>query len=98
MLRFSANLSMLFTEYDFLERFDKAALSGFRGVEFMFPYDNDIEVLKRKLRDNNLEHTLHNLPAGDWAAGERGIACIPGARRISRWRSGRNPLCTCVRQ
>lgn len=67
MLRFSANLSMLFTEYDFLERFDKAALSGFRGVEFMFPYDNDIEVLKRKLRDNNLEHTLHNLPAGDWA-------------------------------
>lgn len=60
MLRFSANLSMLFTEYDFLERFDKAALSGFRGVEFMFPYDNDIEVLKRKLRDNNLEHTLHN--------------------------------------
>ncbi len=91
MLRFSANLSMLFTEYDFLERFDKAALSGFRGVEFMFPYDNDIEVLKRKLRDNNLEHTLHNLPAGDWAAGERGIACIPG-------RDGRNPLCTCVRQ
>ncbi|ENO3891362.1 hydroxypyruvate isomerase [Salmonella enterica subsp. enterica serovar Muenchen] len=86
MLRFSANLSMLFTEYDFLERFDKAALSGFRGVEFMFPYDNDIEVLKRKLRDNNLEHTLHNLPAGDWAAGERGIACIPG--REEEFRDG----------
>ncbi|EAB6691942.1 hydroxypyruvate isomerase [Salmonella enterica] len=86
MLRFSANLSMLFTEYDFLERFDKAALSGFRGVEFMFPYDNDIEVLKRKLRDNNLEHTLHNLPAGDWAAGERGIACIPG--REEEFRNG----------
>lgn len=50
-------------------------------MEFMFPYDNDIEVLKRKLRDNNLEHTLHNLPAGDWAAGERGIACIPGAKK-----------------
>ncbi|HAS9883356.1 TPA: TIM barrel protein, partial [Salmonella enterica] len=86
MLRFSANLSMLFTEYDFLERFDKAALSGFRGVEFMFPYDNDIEVLKRKLKDNNLEHTLHNLPAGDWAAGERGIACIPG--REEEFRDG----------
>ncbi|HDW5719595.1 TPA: hydroxypyruvate isomerase [Salmonella enterica subsp. enterica serovar Typhi] len=86
MLRFSANLSMLFTEYDFLERFDKAAQSGFRGVEFMFPYDDDIEVLKRKLRDNNLEHTLHNLPAGDWAAGERGIACIPG--REEEFRDG----------
>lgn len=78
MLRFSANLSMLFLEYDFLERFDKAALYGFRGVEFMFPYHHDMEVLKRRLTDNKLEHTLHNLPAGDWAAGERGIACIPG--------------------
>ncbi|EAN4946244.1 hydroxypyruvate isomerase [Salmonella enterica] len=86
MLRFSANLSMLFTEYDFLERFDKAAQLGFRGVEFMFPYDDDIEVLKRKLRDNHLEHTLHNLPAGDWAAGERGIACIPG--REEEFRDG----------
>ncbi|MGT1177203.1 hydroxypyruvate isomerase, partial [Salmonella enterica subsp. enterica serovar Enteritidis] len=60
MLRFSANLSMLFTEYDFLERFDKAALSGFRGVEFRFPSDNDIEVLNLKLRENKLEHTLHH--------------------------------------
>ncbi|HIC2867849.1 TPA: hydroxypyruvate isomerase, partial [Citrobacter freundii] len=49
MLRFSANLSMLFLEYSFLERFDKAAQSGFRGVEFMFPYDYDIDVLKEKL-------------------------------------------------
>lgn len=77
MLRFSANLSMLFTEYDFLERFDKAALSGFRGVEFMFPYDNEIEVLKGKLRDNNLEHTLHNLPAGDWATGRLANVELP---------------------
>lgn len=81
MLRFSANLSMLFTEYDFWNALIKRRCPGFRGVEFMFPYDNDIEVLKRKLRDNNLEHTLHNLPAGDWAAGERGIACILGAKK-----------------
>ncbi|HGY8767564.1 TPA: hydroxypyruvate isomerase [Escherichia coli] len=78
MLRFSANLSMLFGEYDFLARFEKAAQCGFRGVEFMFPYDYDIEELKQVLASNKLEHTLHNLPAGDWAAGERGIACIPG--------------------
>ncbi|WP_330983195.1 MULTISPECIES: hydroxypyruvate isomerase [Enterobacterales] len=86
MLRFSANLSMLFTEYDFLERFERAARAGFRGVEFMFPYDYDIDVLKQKLQDNALEHTLHNLPAGDWAAGERGIACIPG--REEEFREG----------
>ncbi len=78
MLRFSANLSILFGEYDFLARFEKAAQCGFRGVEFMFPYDYDIEELKYVLASNKLEHTLHNLPAGDWAAGERGIACIPG--------------------
>ena len=54
MLRFSANLSMLFQEYSFLERFDKAAQSGFRGVEFMFPYDYDIDVLKEKLQTNQL--------------------------------------------
>ena len=86
MLRFSANLSMLFLEYSFLERFDKAAQAGFRGVEFMFPYDYDIDVLKEKLQTNKLEHTLHNLPAGDWAAGERGIACIPG--REEEFRDG----------
>ncbi|GAL45051.1 hydroxypyruvate isomerase [Citrobacter werkmanii] len=86
MLRFSANLSMLFLEYSFLERFDKAAQAGFRGVEFMFPYDYDIDVLKEKLLTNKLEHTLHNLPAGDWASGERGIACIPG--REEEFRDG----------
>lgn len=59
MLRFSANLSMLFGEYDFLARFEKAAQCGFRGVEFMFPYDYDIEELKQVLASNKLEHTLH---------------------------------------
>lgn len=86
MLRFSANLSMLFLEYDFLDRFEKAAACGFRAVEFMFPYDYAPEVLKQKLSDNRLEHTLHNLPAGDWATGERGIACIPG--REAEFREG----------
>ncbi|HCM4286621.1 TPA: TIM barrel protein, partial [Klebsiella quasipneumoniae] len=86
MLRFSANLSMLFQEYDFLDRFEKAAACGFRAVEFMFPYDYAPELLKQKLSDNQLEHTLHNLPAGDWAAGERGIACIPG--REAEFREG----------
>lgn len=86
MLRFSANLSMLFLEYDFLDRFEKAAACGFKGVEFMFPYGIESDVLKKKLSENNLEHTLHNLPAGDWAAGERGIACIPG--REAEFREG----------
>lgn len=98
MLRFSANLSMLFGEYDFLARFEKAAQCGFRGVEFMFPYDYDIEELKHVLASNKLEHTLHNLPAGDWAAGERGIACIPG--REEEFRDGvalMNPLMILVK-
>ncbi|MFP1590953.1 hydroxypyruvate isomerase [Escherichia coli] len=96
MLRFSANLSMLFGEYDFLARFEKAAQCGFRGVEFMFPYDYDIEELKQVLVSNKLEHTLHNLPTGDWAAGERGIACIPGRERVSGWRSSSDSLCPCA--
>ncbi len=74
MLRFSANLSMLFGEVKFLARFEKAAQCGFRGVEFMFPYDYDIEELKQVLASNKLEHTLHNLPA---ATGRRGSAVLP---------------------
>jgi hydroxypyruvate isomerase len=86
MLRFSANLSMLFLEYDFLERFDRAAAAGFKAVEFMFPYGYSVAVLQDKLKSNGLEHTLHNLPAGEWEKGERGIACIPG--REEEFRSG----------
>lgn len=86
MLRFSANLSMLFLEYDFLERFDRAAAAGFKAVEFMFPYGYSVAVLQEKLKSNGLEHTLHNLPAGEWEKGERGIACIPG--REEEFRSG----------
>lgn len=74
MPKFAANLSMLFTEFDFLERFEQAAQAGFRGVEYLFPYDFDTETIKSKLEENNLEQVLFNLPAGDWDAGDRGIA------------------------
>jgi hydroxypyruvate isomerase len=86
MPKFSANLSMLFTEVDFLERFDAAARAGFKGVEYLFPYDYEKERLVEKLQNNRLAQVLHNLPAGNWAAGERGIACLPG--RISEFQEG----------
>lgn len=86
MLRFFVNLSMLFGEYDFFVRFEKVAQCGFRGVEFMFFYDYDIEELKYVLASNKFEYTLYNLSAGDWAAGERGIVCIFG--REEEFRDG----------
>ncbi|HET6921551.1 MAG TPA: hydroxypyruvate isomerase [Anaeromyxobacteraceae bacterium] len=78
MPRFAANLSMLFGEVDFLDRFEAAARAGFRGVEAQFPYDWPAEAIAERLRRHRLELVLHNLPAGDWAGGERGIACHPG--------------------
>jgi hydroxypyruvate isomerase len=75
MPKLAANLTMLFGEVDFLERFEAAATAGFRSVEFLFPYAYDAQVLKTRLRDQELVLALHNLPAGNWAAGERGIAC-----------------------
>jgi len=77
-LNLSANLSFLFTEFEFAERFERAARAGFRGVEYMFPYACDDNELRALLRENGLVQVLHNLPAGDWAAGERGVACLPG--------------------
>ena len=77
MPRFAANLTMLFTEAPFLDRFERAALAGFKAVEFLFPYAYPAAELKRRLVDNQLELVLHNLPAGDWDAGERGIGCHP---------------------
>src|ERR1700752_4985569 len=68
---------MLYNEMDFLERFDAAAKSGFRGVEYLFPYAYPKEILGERLARSGLVQVLHNLPAGDWAAGERGIACLP---------------------
>jgi hydroxypyruvate isomerase len=78
MPRFCANLTMLFNEHEFLERFDAAAAAGFKGVEYLFPYAYPKEQLAEKLTRHRLVQVQHNLPAGDWAAGERGIACIPG--------------------
>lgn len=78
MPKFSANLSMLFTEVDFLDRFASAAKAGFKAVEYMFPYEWSKEELAGALESNQLQQVLFNLPAGDWAGGERGIACIPG--------------------
>jgi hydroxypyruvate isomerase len=77
MPKFAANLTMLFTEYDFLDRFERAAKAGFRGVEYLFPYPYKVEDLVQRLQANDLTQVLHNLPAGDWSAGERGIACLP---------------------
>jgi len=78
MPKFNANLTMLFTEVDFLERFALAAKNGFDAVEYLFPYEYSAEELAECLAKNELKQVLHNLPAGDWGGGERGIACIPG--------------------
>jgi hydroxypyruvate isomerase len=77
MPKFAANLSMLFTELPFLDRFDAAASAGFKGVEFLFPYDFDADDLAARLKANGLTQALFNLPAGNWAAGDRGIAIYP---------------------
>lgn len=86
MIRFSANISMLFTEVDFLDRFEHAAGAGFKAVEYMFPYAFKKEELTEKLSKYGLQQVLFNLPAGDWAGGERGIACLPG--REGEFREG----------
>ena len=77
MLKFAANLSMLFNEVGFLDRFDAAAKAGFTGVEYVSPYEYPSEQLVEALERNHLTQVLHNLPVGDWDAGDRGIACQP---------------------
>ncbi|GHE21620.1 hydroxypyruvate isomerase [Halomonas urumqiensis] len=86
MPKFAANLSMLFTEVDFLDRFKAAADAGFKGVEYLFPYDYPASDIKARLDEHGLTQVLHNLPAGDWGAGERGIACHPD--RVEEFRAG----------
>lgn len=86
MPRFAANLTMLFNEAPFLERFALAKTGGFKAVEFLFPYAFDVQAIKSALDNNALKLVLHNLPAGDWDAGERGIACLPD--RVAEFRSG----------
>jgi len=78
MPKFSANLTMLFGEVDFLDRFERASKAGFKAVECQFPYQWPKEEVAEKLDKYGLEMVLHNLPAGNWSAGERGIACLPG--------------------
>ena len=84
MPKFAANLTMLFNEVPFLERFAYAAKAGFKGVEFLFPYDHDKQRLADLLAEHQLEIVLHNLPPGDWAKGERGIGCLPGREQEFR--------------
>jgi hydroxypyruvate isomerase len=86
MPKFAANLSMLFTEVPFLDRFERAANAGFDAVEFLFPYPFATNDIKARLDTHRLKLVLHNLPAGDWDAGERGIACLPD--RVDEFREG----------
>ena len=84
MPKFAANLTMLFNEVPFLDRFAAAADAGFSGVEYLFPYDFDKNQLAAKLGQFGLTQVLHNMPAGNWAAGERGIAILPD--RVAEFR------------
>ena len=86
MPKFAANLTMLFTEHPFLERFGHAAKAGFTAVELLFPYAFATADIKARLDEHGLKLVLHNLPAGDWDAGERGIACLPD--RVDEFREG----------
>ena len=86
MPKFAANLTMLFTELPFMQRFEAAAKAGFEAVEYLFPYPFPKEELAAALKANKLKQVLHNLPAGDWDAGERGIACHPD--RVTEFREG----------
>jgi len=84
--KFAANLTMLFTEHPFLDRFEHAAKAGFTAVEFLFPYAFPTSEIRSRLQGHGLQLVLHNLPAGDWDAGERGIACLPD--RVDEFRAG----------
>jgi hydroxypyruvate isomerase len=109
MPRFSANLSFLFLDRPFLDRFAAAAACGFKGVEFHFPYDFPADEVADAAQQAGVEVVLFNFPAGNWAAGERGIACLPervaefryGVEKAARWptrwgASGSTALPACV--
>ena len=85
-MRLCANLSMMFNEVEFLDRFAAAAKAGFKGVEFLFPFDYDAAEIRRRLDDNGLEQVLFNAPPGQWDKGERGTASLPG--RQTEFRDG----------
>jgi hydroxypyruvate isomerase len=86
MPQFAANLTMLFTEEPFIDRFEAAAKAGFKAVEFLFPYAHTAEQVRNAALEAGVQIVLHNLPAGDWEAGERGIACLPD--RVNEFREG----------
>src|SRR5262245_4859641 len=86
MTKLAANLTMLYNEVDFLDRFEAAAKSGFKGVEYLFPYAYPKEQLADRLERHRLTQVLHNLPAGNWEKGERGIACHPD--RVGEFQDG----------
>jgi len=78
MPRFAANLSMMYQEHAFLERFGAAAQDGFKGIEFLFPYAHPAAEIRARLTEHGLTQVLLNGPPGDWDAGERGLASLPG--------------------
>jgi len=86
MPKFAANLTMLFNEVAFLDRFKEASAAGFKGVEYLFPYGYPKEQLVEQLDRNHLVQVLHNLPAGNWETGERGIVCHPD--RVGEFQDG----------
>lgn len=86
MPKFAANLTMMFNELPFIDRFAAAAKAGFKAVEFLFPYEHPPEEVAAKLKANGLQNVLFNMPPGDWSAGERGLAALPG--REAEFRAG----------
>jgi 2-dehydrotetronate isomerase len=86
MPQFAANLTMMYNEHGFLERFAAAARDGFRAVEFLFPYEHPAAAIEGQLREHELQQALFNAPPGDWQAGERGITALPG--REAEFRAG----------
>jgi hydroxypyruvate isomerase len=78
MLKFAANLTMMFTEWDFLDRFGAAADAGFEAVEYLFPYEHKPDAIAERLQRYGVTQALFNMPPGDWAGGERGMAALPG--------------------
>ncbi|CAN7524830.1 hydroxypyruvate isomerase family protein [Acidovorax delafieldii] len=86
MPRFAANMSMLYNDVDFLDRFAAAARDGFQAVEYLFPYAYSAQELSERLQANGLQQVLFNAPPGNWDAGERGLACLPG--REAEFREG----------
>jgi hydroxypyruvate isomerase len=95
MPKFAANLTMLFNELPFLDRFEAAAKAGFDAVEFLFPYAHDVHEIRARLERHGLKLVLHNLPPGDWDAGERGIAILPD--RVEEFRGGVAQAIDCAR-